>query len=40
MHISEAFEDSLQNLRQDGANTNHPFNESDGSQESSDDATV
>ena len=39
MHISEAFEDSLQNLRQKRAYTCHPINESDESQESSCDDT-
>ena len=37
MHISEAFEDSVQNLRQERADSNHPINESDKSQQSSDD---
>ena len=40
MHISEAFEDSLQNLRQERAYTYHPINESDESQEISSDDTV
>ena len=40
MHISEAFEDSLQNLRQDRAFTYHPINESDESQEISSDDTI
>ena len=41
MHISEAFEDSLQNLRQERAYTYHPVNESDESQGiSSDDIII
>ena len=36
MHISEAFDDFLRNLRQEMADTNHPINESDESQESAD----
>ena len=40
MHISEAFEDSLQNLRQERAYTCHPINESDESQEISSDDTI
>ena len=40
MHISEAFEDSLQNRRQERANTCHPVNESDESQEISFDDTI
>ena len=39
MHISEEFEDSLQNLRQERAYTYHPVNESDESQEISFDDT-
>ena len=37
MHISEAFEDSLQNLKQERAYTYHPNNKSDESQEISPD---
>ena len=33
MHISEAFEDSLRNLRQERACIYHPINKSDESQE-------
>ena len=40
MHISEAFEDSLQNLRQERAYTYHPINCSDESQEISSDDTI
>ena len=39
MHISEAYEDSLQNLRQERAYTCHPINESDESREISSDDT-
>ena len=40
MHISEAFEGSLQNLRQERAYTYHPINESDESQEISSNDTI
>ena len=39
-HISEAFENSLQNLRQERTYTYHPINESDESQEISSDDTI
>ena len=40
IHISEAFKDSLQNLRQERAYTYHPINESDESQKISSDDTI
>ena len=40
MHISEAFEDSLQNLRQETAYIYHPIDESNESQEISSDDTM
>ena len=40
MHISEAFKDSLQNLRRERAYTYHPINESDESQEISSHDTI
>ena len=40
IHISETFEDSLQNLRQERAYTYHPINDSDESHEISSDDTI